>query len=111
VGAVQPGRQASRAAHCAACDAVCCRLTVVLEPGDVIAPELTTFIAGGHRVMAHDETGWCVAMDRTRMNCGIYDSRPAVCRRFVMNGPYCRAVRSEYTPPGASKSPCNERTA
>lgn len=30
------------------------------------------------------------------MNCGIYESRPTVCRRFTMDGPYCRAVRNEY---------------
>lgn len=46
--------------------------------------------------MAHAEDGWCVALDRTRMNCGIYENRPAVCRRFFMGGPYCRAIRSDY---------------
>lgn len=30
------------------------------------------------------------------MNCGIYETRPEVCRRFVMGGPYCNAVRAEY---------------
>lgn len=46
--------------------------------------------------MAHDEEGWCVALDGARMNCGIYETRPDVCRRFVMGGPYCNAVRGEY---------------
>ena len=36
------------------------------------------------------------------MNCGIYDTRPSVCRRFVMNGPYCRAIREEYSDPVAA---------
>lgn len=46
--------------------------------------------------MAHDEDGWCVAIDPAHMNCGIYGSRPDVCRRFVMDGPYCHAVRRDY---------------
>ncbi|WP_028916841.1 MULTISPECIES: YkgJ family cysteine cluster protein [Pseudoxanthomonas] len=83
-------------ADCGHCDAVCCRLTVVLEPEDRIPSHLTTFLPAGPRVMAHDEDGWCVAMDGARMNCGIYESRPQVCRRFVMDGPYCRSVRREY---------------
>lgn len=46
--------------------------------------------------MRRDEEGWCVALNSARMNCGIYDSRPAVCSRFVMGGPYCKAVRADY---------------
>lgn len=89
-------RHAKGKAHCAICDAVCCRLVVVLEPTDNIPEHLTTQLPQGHRVMAHAEDGWCVAMDRTRMNCGIYADRPAVCRRFVMGGPYCKAIRADY---------------
>lgn len=81
---------------CERCDAVCCRLTVVLQEEDRIPAHLTTRTPEGLLVMAHDEEGWCVAMDGARMNCGIYGSRPAVCRRFVMDGPYCHAVRDEY---------------
>ncbi|MDI9238566.1 YkgJ family cysteine cluster protein [Lysobacter sp. LF1] len=86
----------SSAAHCSQCDAVCCRLTVVLQPEDDVPAHLTTRTAAQLLVMAHDEDGWCVALDGARMNCSIYETRPAVCRRFVMDGPYCRAVRSEY---------------
>ena len=46
--------------------------------------------------MARDEEGWCVALDSARMCCSIYESRPEICRRFVMDGPYCRDVRAEY---------------
>lgn len=92
----EPGRIATSPAHCAQCDAVCCRLTVVLQPEEHLPAHLTTYLPGGLRVMARDEEGWCVALDSARMNCGIYDSRPDVCRRFVMDGPYCRAVRQEY---------------
>jgi Fe-S-cluster containining protein len=30
------------------------------------------------------------------MCCSIYDSRPEICRKFVMAGPYCRDVRADY---------------
>ena len=83
-------------ADCTRCDAVCCRLTVVLQVEDNIPAHLTTHLESGLRVMAHGEDGWCAALDRTRMNCGIHENRPAVCRRFVMNGPYCRFVRKNY---------------
>lgn len=83
-------------AHCACCDAVCCRLTVVLEPEDNIPEHLTTHLPDGLHAMAHREDGWCAALDRTHMNCGIYENRPAACRRFAMGGPYCNALRGEY---------------
>ncbi|WP_024890627.1 YkgJ family cysteine cluster protein [Luteimonas huabeiensis] len=86
----------SAAPHCSACDAVCCRLTVVLQPEDRI-PERFTARQGGLRVMARDEQGWCVAIDGARMCCSIYDTRPGVCRRFAMAGPHCRASRAEYS--------------
>lgn len=85
--------------HCSACDAVCCRLTVVVQPEDGIAEHLTTRL-GGLRVMARDPEGWCVAMDAARMCCSIYDARPNVCRRFTMGGPYCEAVREDYARSG-----------
>jgi len=89
-------RHAEGKAHCSRCDAVCCRLTVVLQPEDRIPAHLTARTDANLLVMAHDEDGWCVALDGARMNCGIYESRPEVCRRFVMGGPYCQAVREEY---------------
>lgn len=82
--------------QCSSCDAVCCRLTVVLDEDDHVPAHLTTYLPGGLHVMARDEEGWCVAIDGAHMNCGIYGSRPSACRRFVMAGPYCRAVREEY---------------
>lgn len=83
-------------ADCSRCDAVCCRLTVVLQDGDDIPDHLTAHTDAGLHVMARDEEGWCVAIDPARMHCGIYATRPQVCRRFVMNGPYCREVREDY---------------
>lgn len=84
------------AIHCSRCEAVCCRLTVVLDAGDRVAEHLTTVDEAGLHVMARDEDGWCVALDATRMCCSIYPSRPAVCRRFVMGASYCQAVREDY---------------
>lgn len=81
---------------CAACDALCCRLTVILAADDAVPAHFTTHLAGGLEVMAKDEDGWCVGLDGQHMRCRIYDSRPAACRSFVMGGPYCRAERDAY---------------
>ena len=82
--------------RCDRCDAVCCRLTVVLMPEDRIPARFTTLNAHGVEVMARDEDGWCVAIDQARMCCSIYASRPSICRKFAMGGPYCREVRADY---------------
>ena len=84
------------APRCDHCDAVCCRLTVVLMPGDDVPLRYTTQTAAGLAVMARDDDGWCVAIDQAHMRCGIYAQRPAVCRRFEMAGPYCHEVRADY---------------
>lgn len=81
---------------CERCDAVCCRLTVVVQPEDRVPAYLTTQALSGLTIMARDEDGWCVAIDSARMCCSIYETRPDVCRRFAMSGPYCQAVRTDY---------------
>ena len=81
---------------CSRCDAVCCRLTVVVQPEDRIPAHYTTRNEAGLEVMARDAEGWCVAVDGARMQCSIYETRPQVCRRFVMSGPYCREIRADY---------------
>ena len=91
-----PTASVRTAAHCSTCQAVCCRLTVVLQPEEQIPEHLTAISPQGLRVLKHGEDGWCAALDRERMCCGIYESRPGECRRFVMNGPYCRAIRAEF---------------
>ena len=87
---------AGRTPLCARCGAVCCRLTVGVQAGDRIPAHLTTLTAAGLTVMARDQEGWCVAIDASRMCCSIYATRPDVCRRFTMAGPYCQAVRADY---------------
>lgn len=93
------------AVHCDTCDAVCCRLTVVLQAGDDIAAHLTDYTDAGLQVMARDEFGWCVAVDPAGGGCTIYDARPEVCRRFLMGGPYCRAIREDYADRGERNIP------
>jgi Fe-S-cluster containining protein len=97
-GCAGVGRMSAAAALplCARCDAVCCRLTVVLQPEDRIPARFSDRTSAGLSVMARDEEGWCVAIDAAHMRCSIYDSRPQVCRRFKMDGPYCHEVREDY---------------
>jgi uncharacterized protein len=90
--------------HCNNCDAVCCRLTVVVLPGDEVPEHLTT-TERDLRIMARDEEGWCVAIDSARMCCSIYEIRPAICRKFKMGGPYCRDIRETYAREGARPIP------
>lgn len=71
-------------------------MIVIVEPADGIDEALTTATETGLRVMARADDGWCVALDRGRMACSIYATRPDSCRRFVMAGPYCRAVREDF---------------
>ena len=88
--------EATTHASCDRCDAICCRLTVVLDADDRIPEHLTEVTEHGLHVMARDEEGWCVAVDGAHMHCSIYDTRPATCRRFTMDGPYCRATRDDH---------------
>jgi Fe-S-cluster containining protein len=92
----------SAAAHidhsvsCSDCEAVCCRLTVVLMPDDHVPAELVERDPHGVDVLKRGTDGWCIAVDRTRMCCSIYEQRPAACRRVVMGGDYCCAVREAH---------------
>ncbi|MFI8719115.1 YkgJ family cysteine cluster protein [Stenotrophomonas sp. NPDC077464] len=79
-------------AHCSGCTAQCCRLTAVLAASESMPSNLTVNIGDGTRAMAKADDGWCVALDRSTMACGIYAARPEVCRRFKMAGPYCSAI-------------------
>ena len=81
---------------CDTCDAVCCRQTVVLQRRDRIPAHLTERTADGRLVMARDEEGWCVAVNASSMRCSIYATRPEVCSSFEMDGPCCRALRSDH---------------
>lgn len=85
------------AVSCSNCEAVCCRLTVVLEAGDEVAEHMIVHSANGVEMMARADDGWCVALDRTHKCCSIYAQRPMVCRRFAMGGGYCRLERQKFS--------------
>lgn len=85
---------------CSSCQAVCCRLTVVLAADDQIAEHLISRGENGVATMAHGNDGWCVALDRVNMCCSIYEQRPSVCRKFAMGGGYCRLEREKFAKSG-----------
>ncbi|MBK5970183.1 MULTISPECIES: YkgJ family cysteine cluster protein [Thiorhodovibrio] len=79
---------------CANCPAACCRLEVP-SVGDFDIPDyLTESDDGGFTRMRRLEDGWCAALDRTQMNCGIYARRPLACRELEMGGPDCLAEQA-----------------
>lgn len=82
---------------CSACDAVCCRLTVVVMPEDEVPRHLVDRNPKGLETMARGEDGWCIALDHTRMCCSIYEQRPGICRKFAMGSAYCRDERETYS--------------
>jgi Fe-S-cluster containining protein len=82
--------------ECRRCEAVCCRLPVLLLPGDRPPPRYVDVDEHGLAVMARGDDGWCLALDRGAMACGIYPDRPQICRDFAMAGPDCRAERADY---------------
>jgi hypothetical protein len=88
-------------AHCSSCQAACCRLTVILQPDDQVPEDLTTYSPARLHMMRRGEDGWCAALNRAHMNCSIYETRPAVCRRFTMNGPYCKTIHTDWSTPVA----------
>lgn len=81
---------------CQSCDAVCCRLTVVVMPEDDVPRHLVERNSRGLDVMARGEDGWCIAVDHAHMRCGIYSQRPEICRKFAMGSAFCREERETY---------------
>lgn len=82
--------------QCGNCDAVCCRLTVIVMPEDKVPRGYVAIDDHGLEVMARGEDGWCVALDSLNMCCSLYELRPEACRRFVMGAAYCRDEREAY---------------
>jgi Predicted Fe-S-cluster oxidoreductase len=81
---------------CRRCDAVCCRLPVLLLPGDRVPSRYIAIDEHGLETMAKDEDGWCAAIDPLHLRCSIYQDRPAICRQFAMGGGACIDVRARY---------------
>ncbi len=81
---------------CSRCEAICCRLTVTLMPGDDPPHWLVAEHENGPATMAKDDDGWCVALDRNSMRCTIYEQRPTLCRTYLMGGRLCRHERATW---------------
>lgn len=84
------------AIRCDNCEAVCCRLLVLVMPDDPTPRGYVAIDEHGLEVMARGEEGWCIALDTQRMCCSIYDVRPQACRSFAMGASDCRGERAEY---------------
>ncbi len=65
-------------------------------PGDDVPIWLVESDGHGGRRMAHNEEGWCAAIDPYHLRCTIYAQRPAICRQFQMGGDDCRRERRHY---------------
>ena len=79
---------------CAACEACCCRLEVMLMGDDDVPVELTVQDRWGGWVMRRLDDGWCAALDRATMKCTIYQQRPGVCRDYQVGAGDCIVERS-----------------
>lgn len=79
---------------CASCRANCCRLEVMIFGEDDVPPEFIEVDRWGGYVMARSGDGWCAALDRHTMLCGIYERRPTVCRDFQLGGSDCITERA-----------------
>lgn len=78
---------------CDSCKACCCGLEVMLMAEDDVPPELTQVDPWGGQVMARLADGWCAALKRETMLCGIYEHRPTICRDYEVGGSECIAER------------------
>ena len=79
---------------CSDCAAACCRLEVPCI-GDYDLPEhLTEYDADGYLRMRRLDDGWCAALNRTEMSCGVYTRRPLPCRELEMGGADCLVERA-----------------
>ena len=78
---------------CSNCDALCCRLEVMLITDTGVPDEFIAVDKWGSMTMARLDDGWCSALDRNTMSCLIYKNRPKICRDLAMGGSDCL---SEY---------------
>jgi Fe-S-cluster containining protein len=69
---------------------------------DAVPDALIAVDAWGGHVMARLDDGWCAALDRRTMLCGIYEQRPAVCREYEMGGSDCLIERRALGSPRES---------
>ncbi len=67
--------------------------------GDDIPQRFTEADRWGGRIMARLDDGWCAALDRDTMLCGIYERRPTICRDFPVGESDCISERAQLTAP------------
>ena len=65
----------------ALCHAACCKLHFALSREDVQEGTIR-WDFGNPYVIAQGEDGWCVHLDRGSLSCGVYESRPRMCRTY-----------------------------
>lgn len=90
---------------CANCQAVCCRLEVMLMGDDDVPARLTARDPWGGWVMRRLDDGWCAALDRATMKCTIYGRRPFICGEYEMGGSDCIEERTLFR---ARRGPAGE---
>jgi Fe-S-cluster containining protein len=81
------------AVTCASCRACCCRLEVMLMGEDDVPLSMIENDRWGGQVMKRLDDGWCAALDRATMLCGIYEQRPTLCRDYQLGGTDCLSER------------------
>ncbi len=85
-----------RPISCERCPAICCQLKVMVIAGDDPPAHFIEIDEDGQEIMGKSDDGWCLALDRKRMCCSIYERRPFVCREFAMGGGDCREERASW---------------
>jgi len=63
------------------CKAVCCRFPFALSRQDV-EEGIINWEFGRPYLIAHDEDGYCVHLDRKNYRCRVWEQRPVPCRGF-----------------------------
>lgn len=65
----------------ALCRGACCRLSFALTVQDLEEGRVKWDL-GRPYMIRHDEDGYCHHIERASKRCGLYDSRPVVCRSY-----------------------------
>jgi len=63
------------------CKAICCKFPFALSRQDV-EEGIIRWDFGRPYIIAHDEEGYCVHLDRETCQCNVRDNRPIPCRGF-----------------------------
>jgi len=67
--------------HLQCCKAICCKIPFALSRQDV-EEGLVRWEFGRPYLIAHDEDGYCVHLNRETYKCDNYEYRPVPCRGF-----------------------------